>query len=539
MTAANNHRPDPLRAMRLRLALAAALALCVVASAAISPPTGGAQAGLQTRPNIVLITTDDQSINLLRGKYMPKTIKQIGQRGTTFTNSFVTTPLCCPSRASLLTGQYAHNHRVLQNNYSLLSDKDNVLPAWLRLAGYRTAHVGKFLNGYERSVGDPAQVAPGWDAWFTTLGATRYFDYDVSANGAMVHFGKGPRSHVTRVINNKAASLARRLTPGTQPLYLQVDHRAPHTETGVNSGGRCGARAVPEPGGRRLRHEPLPNPPSFNEADVTDKPSWVRDRPLLNEGRVRKIAKRYDCALGALRSVDRGLKQILQALKKTGELDDTVLVFTSDNGFYFGEHRIARDKTIPYEEGIRVPLLIRVPERYLGGGPVVPQVGAQVANIDLAPTFLELAGADPCVPENGDEEDSDDPDSEDCRVMDGRSLLPLLRGSGGWPADRALLLEYDGASSHGTSSCKYDGIRALGRLYVEHLAIPNPVTTVCEPAEEVEFYDMTTDPFQLNNLHSGADPVEESIEERLARLRGCSGTAGRDPAPPPGSSHCE
>ena len=523
------------------MALAAALALCVTAAAAHSPATGRAQAGVQAQPNIVVITTDDQSLNMLRGKYMPKAIKQIAQRGTTFTSALVTTPLCCPSRASLLTGQYAHNHEVLRNAYTLLSDKDNVLPAWLGRAGYRTAHVGKFLNGYEQATGDPAEVAPGWDSWFTTLGATRYFDYEVSANGKRLHFGKGPRSHVTRVINRKAATMVRRFTPAPQPLYLQVDHRAPHTETNANSGGRCGTKAVPENPGdeKRLRHEPLPNPPSFNEADVSDKPSFVRDRPLLNEGKLRKIAKRYDCALGALRSVDRGVKQIVQTLKQTGELDDTVLVFTSDNGFYFGEHRIARDKTHPYEEAIRVPLMIRVPERFLGGRPLVPLVHDQVANIDLAPTFLELAGAEPCVPESGDEDDADDSDDEDCRVMDGRSLMPLLRGTGGWPADRGLLVEYDGASSKGTSSCRYEGIRARGRLYVEHLSIPDPVTEICEEAEEIELYDLVADPFQLQNLHARADPIEEALEARLARLRGCSGIAERDPAPAPGSSYCE
>jgi len=466
---------------------------------------------------------------MFNGRFMPKTVRQIARPGTILTNAFVTTPLCCPSRASMLTGQYAHNHEVLSNSYSLLDDKDNVLPAWLRQAGYRTAHVGKFLNGYEGSLGDPTQVAPGWDVWFTVLGATRYFDYDVSANGRRIHFGKGRRSHVTRVINQKAATLVRRLTPGVQPLYLQVDQRAPHTETGVNSGGRCGARAVPEISRdeQSFRDEPLPNPPSFNEADVSDKPTYMRDRALLDNARIKKISKRYDCAVASLRSVDRGVKQIAQALKKTGELENTVLVFTTDNGYYFGEHRIARDKTHPYEEGIRVPLLISVPERFLGGRPVVPQVHEQVANIDFAPTFLQLAGAQPCT------------GGGDCRVMDGRSLMPLLSGTGGWPEDRGLAIEYAGASAKGTSSCEYSGIRALGHLYVEHVQIPDPLTGICHETDEIEYYDMAQDPFQLQNLYPGGDPVIEQLEERLAKLEDCSGIEGRDPAPPPGSSYCE
>jgi N-acetylglucosamine-6-sulfatase len=512
-----------------RVALAALPALLLGTIAVLSHTNGSAHAAVtQSQPNIIVITTDDQPRSMVSGEYMPKTFQQIAEPGTTFTDSVVTTPLCCPSRASMLTGEYAHNHEVVANSYGLLRDKSNVLPVWLRQAGYRTAHVGKFLNGYEAAVGEGTEVAPGWDIWFTTLGSTRYFNYDVSANGKRIHFGNGPRSHVTRVLNAKAASLVRRFTPDPKPFYLQLDQRAPHTETGIDSGGRCGARAVPEipSDERRFRNEPLPVPPSFNEADISDKPSFVRDRPLLNGATIKNISKRFDCGLAALRSVDRGVKRIVQALRQTNELESTVLVFTSDNGFYFGEHRIARDKTHPYEEGIRVPLMMRVPQRYLGAGPVVPQVHEQVANIDLAPTMLELAGGQPC------------PADEECRVMDGRSLMPLLRGEGGWPSHRGLLIEYDGASSKGTSSCKYGAIRTPERIYVEHVSIPDPLTGVCEAAEETELYNLATDPFQLQNLEPTADPSAAGLEARLERLEGCAGIAGRDPVPADGS-YCE
>jgi arylsulfatase A-like enzyme len=525
----------PVRARR-RTALAV-LALCVVTAAALLQRADDARSqSAQAQPNIVVITTDDQALSMLHGKFMPNAFKQIAEQGTMFTNSIVTTPLCCPSRASLLTGEYAHNHEVTANFYPLLRDKGNVLPAWLGRAGYRTAHVGKFLNGYERAVTDPAEVAPGWDVWYTTLGATRYFDYDVSANGRRIHFGTGRRSHVTRVLNNKAATLIRRFGPGPTPLYLQLDHRAPHTETGINSGGRCGARAVPEnPRDEKAdRGLALPVTPSFNEADVTDKPSFIRDRPLLSEGRVKKITKRYDCAIGALRSVDRGIKQIVGALKQVGELGNTVLVFTSDNGFYFGEHRIARDKTHPYEEGIRVPLMIRIPGAAPGGVPLVPQVHEQVANIDLAPTFLDLAGADSCAPDG-----PDDGGEEDCRVMDGRSLMPLLTGTPGWPSSRALLVEYDGAGSKGTSSCKYEGIRLPGRFYVEHVEVPDPLTGICHEADEAELYDLSADPYQLQNLYPSDGEAAAALGARLDGLRGCAGIEGRDPVPPAGLPYCE
>ena len=509
-----------------RAAVAAAVAVALTA-AALADGGETAHAGSQAQPNIIVITTDDQPLSMMRGRFMPKTMKQIAGRGTTFTNHVVTTPLCCPSRASMLSGQYAHNHAVLTNHYELLEGKDNVLPVWLRRAGYRTAHVGKFLNGYEQAVGDRFQVAPGWDVWFTAVGATRYFDYEISANGRRRHFGDGPRSHITRVLNRKAATLVRRITPGAQPLYLQLDHRAPHTETGINSGGRCGARAVPEDprDAQQVRDEPLPNPPSFNELDVSDKPSYIRDSALLNRGRVKKITKRYECGVASLRAVDRGVKKIVQALKQTGELGNTVLMFTSDNGYYFGEHRIARDKTHPYEEGIRVPMLVRVPPRFGGGG--ARKAHEPVANIDLAPTLLELAGADPCAP------------SGECRVMDGRSMMPLLTGAAGWPNERGLLIEYDGASSKGKSSCEYHGIRAEGWMYVDHVRIPNPLTGVCEQTEQTELYNLTADPFQLHSLPVEGNPVIAPLRTRLARLRDCAGIEGRDPVPADGISYCE
>ena len=504
----------------------------LVCTAAVAAPWAwpqGAEAGEgQRRPNVIVITTDDQPLSMLQGQYMPQTAKHIAAKGTTFANSIVTTPLCCPSRASLLTGQYAHNHGVLRNAYSLLEGKDNVLPVWLREAGYRTAHLGKFLNGYESTVDDRFQVAPGWDIWFTTLGATRYYQHVVSGNGRKRHFGRGKRSYVTRVLNRKAASLVRRFAPDTRPFYIQLDHRAPHPEVGPSSGGRCGAKAIPEDKRdmKRFRDVPLSASPSLNELDVSDKPSFISNRPPLSEGQLRRITRRYDCGLASLRSVDRGVEKVVKNLKRVGELDDTVLVYTSDNGFYFGEHRIGRDKTQPYEEGVRVPLLMRVPKRFRGGAPPVPTVHEPVANIDLAPTILRFARARPCAP------------GGDCRVMDGRSLMPLLGGSGDWPQGRGLAVEYDGAGSKGKSSCRFEGVRAEGWIYVRHLAIPDPVTGVCEESEEVELYNLSTDPFQLENLSGQDQPVTDPLRHRLALLRDCSGIEGRDPAPAD-ASHCE
>ena len=350
-----------------------------------------------------------------------------------------------------------------------------MLPAWLRRAGYRTAHVGKFLNGYERAV-TTAEVAPGWDVWYTTLGATRYFDYDVSANGRRIHFGTAPVARHPRA-QQQGRDADPALRPGSDAaLPAARPPRSPHGDRDQLRRAMRGPRRPGDPPRRegRPRSRRCPMPPSFNEADVTDKPSFIRDRPLLSEGRVKKITKRYDCAIGALRSVDRGIKQIVRALKQVGELGNTVLVFTSDNGFYFGEHRIARDKTHPYEEGIRVPLMIRIPGAAPGGCRSFRQV-RRAGGEHRPGAHLPRSRRRGLV----------------------RARRPGRRRGGGLPGDgRALadaaadrhprmavepglLVEYDGAGSKGTSSCKYDGIRLPGRFYVEHVEVPDPLTGIC------------------------------------------------------------
>ena len=531
-------RPPRRRAVTLVLGgLAIAVSLGAVLSSAAGRP-GAAAAG--KRPNIVVVVTDDQTLASLNEATMPNTAGLIGAAGTEFTDAVVTTPLCCPSRATLLTGQYAHNHGTLANTpgYAALRDKANTLPVWLRRAGYVTAHVGKYLNRYKASVEEPTDVAPGWDEWHTVLDPARkyvrYYGYRLAVNGEVDRVGERPRDYVTRVINRRALRMVRRYVPERKPLYLQVDHRAPHTEEGTNSGGPCGGVIPPDPrDALAFQDEPLPRPPSFDEEDVSDKPSFIRDLPRLSESAAAEIEQRYRCALAALRSVDRGVEKIVAALGDAKELDDTVLVFTSDNGFYFGEHRIPEQKTRPYEEALRVPLLIRVPERLRGGAPAVPEVSEPVANVDLAPTILELAGATPCRRR------------KDCRVMDGRSLTGLIRGEDAWPEERAIVLEFDaGERARRTKVCRYAGVRAAGRVYLRHSAAADPVTGECQPIDEGEHYDLATDPFQLDNLYP-ADPlspegaVEEELQARLEVLRDCAGIAGRDAPPPSGHSYCD
>jgi N-acetylglucosamine-6-sulfatase len=474
------------------------------------------------RPNIVVITTDDQTLASARPDTMPNVARELAAKGTSFSEAIVTTPLCCPSRATWLTGQYAHNHGVTSNRlgYGALEEKDNTLPVWLRRAGYKTVHVGKYLNGYEAAVGDPTEVAPGWTHWYTTLGSTRYYNFDASANGRLIHFGQRDDDYVTRVINRKAKTLARRLSRNRKPMYLQVDHRAPHTETGIETRGGCGGRTVPDPDDKQLfRDTALPQAPSFNEADVSDKPPFVQSRLPIDVNRLKKLTKRYTCALASLRAVDRGVGQIIKELKRTGELDKTVIAFTSDNGYFHGEHRIAVGKIYPYEEGIRVPLIMRVPEQYRGGGERIPTVAQPVGNIDIAPTVLELARARPCS------------GGGTCRVMDGRSLVGLMGGdSSGFPDGRALVTEYQvGNNGSGEDGlCRYSGVRVPSAIYVEH-TLADDETNGCVEDPVSELYNLDEDPFELANLAGSGTALEAILSGRLERLRDCAGIAGRDP----------
>ncbi len=506
-----------MRLARPTTALPACAAIAAIALlAGLCAPAAAKRA---PRPNIVVIVTDDQAVPTLRQDTMPTVSGELMARGTSFTDAIVTTPLCCPSRASMLTGEYAHNNGVFRNDYRQLREKSSTLPAWLQHAGYRTIHVGKYLNLYRKAHGPEAEAAPGWDVWHTIQEPNTYYDYDLSVNGRVVHYGTADRDYLTDVLSRRAARLARRSAARKRPFYLQLDEWAPHESRG-RAAGPCssGHDAVPGPSDEGLyATEPLPEPPSFNEEDVSDKPSFIQHQTPLD---VESVERNYRCALASLRAVDRGVEKLYGALRKAGELDDTVVVFTSDNGYFYGEHRL-RYKVDPYEEALRVPLIISAPSRLLGGAASPREVGEPAASIDIAPTLLELAGAKPCRARRK------------CRVMDGRSLVPLLEGEQGtWPQDRAVLVEYR-SRFNDFVSCAYRGVRAAGQFYVEHTMVPNFTTGQCEPKLEVEHYDLGADPFELNNLYP-ADPMTPLAQQQLAlasravTLQSCAGVEGRD-----------
>jgi N-acetylglucosamine-6-sulfatase len=477
-----------------------------------------------------VVVTDDMPLSFLSTATMPTTLELLGAQGTTFEDSVVTTPLCCPSRASFLTGQYGHNNGVLSNRpgYRDLISKRSTLPVWLRRAGYATAHVGRYLNGYKQL--GPKKVAPGWDEWYTALEPRDYYGYDLQINGSRaVRHGNKPSDYLTRVLNRLAVRIIRQQVPTMRPLYLQLDHFAPHDEW-RHSGGYCDGSAIPGPGAlERFAAVTLPRPPSFNEEDTSDKPSFISRLPPINDFAIADLEREYRCRLASLLEVDRGVQKIVSALAQKGELENTMIVFTSDNGFFNGEHRVPYEKYLPYEEGIRVPLLIRFPAS-IGATSVVE---APVANIDLTATIMELAGAVPCT-------------KTACRALDGRSMVPLARGEvPEWAENRGIMIELDRRFGEATKRlpCQYQGIRTSGYLFVEYLSIPDPVDGLCREASEAELYDLNADPFQLDNLYpaQAGTPdqlVEQQLAERLANLRDCSGIDGRDPVPVSGH-YCE
>ena len=446
------------------------------------------------RPNIVVLMTDDQTVESLR--VMEVVQQRLVAQGTTFESSFVGFALCCPSRATFLTGQYAHNHGVMHNvpplgGYARL-DHTSTLPVWLQRAGYFTAHVGKYLNGYGTE--KLTEVPPGWSEWYGSLdvrGDYSYQGFTLNENGGLVRYPSRPDLYRTDVEAKLAADLIRRRARDKTPFFLSVAFLAPHAGTPIEPDDPAepvaGTPAAAERHRDRFAGEPLPMPPSFNEADMSDKPAGARARPLMSPATIAALREKYQQRLESLLAVDEAVGRILAALAETGELDSTVVLFTSDNGYILGEHRIPSDKVWPYEPAIRVPLVIRGPG--FPAGRVVKQL---VSNVDLAPTILGLAGVRPG------------------RLMDGRSLLPLVVDPRlEWGRD--LLVE---------TFAPTWALRTPWFLYVEH------------GSGESELYDLRTDPDQLASI--SGDPAHAAIRAQLAhRLRLLLACAGRMCRTPP------
>lgn len=508
-----------------RVALACLLlGVAAVAAGCDSDGDATTASAPQPKPNVVLIQADDETLAALSRTTMPNVERLLARPGTKFKDYIVPTPQCCPSRAALLTGEYGHNNGVTANNpgYGTLRRPGNILPVWLRHAGYVTAHVGKYLNGYSK-VTRPTRAAPGWNRWQTFAGGPRYYDFDLASRQGFKHYGHGRHDYVTKVLAGYAERVIGRFLPRDRPLYLQVDEHAPHIDAGT---APCTHSATPAPRDvRDVKSIPFQRTPSFNERNVSDKPSFIRDLPRLDARGRAKTSKHYRCAIASLREVDRSVGDIYDAVDSAGELDSTIFVFISDNGYFFGEHRITHGKSLPYEEALRQPLIMRVPSFYLGGAGAPGSVKLPTANIDLAPTIVDLAGA--C--RKGDS----------CRVMDGRSLVPLLEGHDAGFRDRDLLVEFNKLPLSEQGMCRYAGVRSRAAIYVRYADVVDRRTDDCVPTDQAELYDLARDPFELQNRYpagpgSPLHATQAELEQRLTELRDCAGIAGRDPKPPSG-----
>jgi arylsulfatase A-like enzyme len=551
---------------RRRLALLAVTAgafalLCALGLAARSP---GA-AATQQRPSFVVIQTDDQTLDGLYATFrhepalraMPNTLNLIAKRGMTFSRYYVSYPLCCPSRVSLLTGRYAHNTGVKGNiqpnggffGFSFRGAYQHNLAVWLEDAGYRTIHVGKFLNGYgDEPYDDGTKIPPGWDAWHTVQKADTthyYYGYSLNDNGQTDGPFGDPGSWETReygvrddvgcpfapanglpcfyetdtLTNIAAAELQG--TPASRPFYLQLDYTAPH--------GDFRRPAGPEPAPRHydwFNGAPPPHRRSegFDEGNVADKPSFIREAPYLSLADIHTYRIYWDKQLEALRSVDDGVKQIVDTLGALHRLRNTYVIFTSDNGFFFGEHRLLGGKFLAYEPATHVPFLIRGPHIRPNS-----ESGEIVGNVDVAPTVLQLANA------------------EADKSVDGRSLVPFLRD----PSLRTLrpyLFESfvetsdvveNGAIETGEQTGRASASRAGAGTSI--LAPPKdyegirlgPYKYIAWPNGEKELYDIERDPDELNNLVRIPNffPVRNFLHRELTeRLEGCVGRACREEA---------
>jgi arylsulfatase A-like enzyme len=425
-------------------------------------------------PNIVLILTDDQRSDQL--SYMPTVQSELVAKGTTFTNAFVVNPLCCPSRSTILTGEYSHDTGVYKNlppygGFSSFKDLSTIA-TWLNGAGYRTALVGKYLNGYKPT--DASYVPPGWSTWDALSllngqggdGKGGYYNYGVSENGSLVQYGSTTAEYSTDVFSGLAADFIHSV-PSDQPLFLYFAPRAPHSP------------ATPPPRYfKSFADLPPLRPPSYNEADMSDKPAWAQALPLLTESQQAGEDAFYRRQLKSLLAVDDAVANILTSLEETGRLSNTLIMFASDNGLLAGEHRW-RAKEVPWEESVRIPLVIRYDPLTRGSATTVNDL---TLNLDFAQTFAQAAGAQA-------------PGAE------GLSLIPLLTGSGiPWRSD--FLIEHIKTAATKTTVPAYCAVRTQDFKYVEWAT------------GEEELYDLNADPHELQSL--AGDPAYTAL---LATMR--------------------
>jgi arylsulfatase A-like enzyme len=474
--------------------LARALAVCVLTALAAAgvttgtPATGRAAGRVGARPNVIMILTDDQSLTDM--SVMRHVRARLGQRGTTFTHAYSPYPLCCPARATLLTGQYAHNHHVFGNlppfgGFQAFDDT-NTLPIWLHGAGYSTAMLGKYLNGYPTR-GEETYEPPGWNSWRVPVaGIYNYRRWTLNVDGALVPYAG---TYETDFVGREASGLVRTYAAKRRPYFLWAGFLAPHWGRPRDLGDPRLPTAHPSPRYRgSLANVRLPAKASIDEADISDKPQFIQDSPIKPRYALRQVNQQR---LESLLSVDDAVNSIMNAVKDSGEIDNTVVIFTSDNGYLIGEHRRV-GKDIGYEEATRVPLVIAGP-----GFDTGQRRDQKVSLADIAPTIAAAAGVTP-------------------RLLEDGKPLNRIAADPRAPDTRTVLLE--GGPTKADPTRWYTGIHTNRFVYVEY-----------RTSGETELYDLRRDPEQLRNLagRSPGSAEQAKLARALARLRTCAGTVCR------------
>src|SRR5215203_5156409 len=437
------------------------------------------------RPNIVFVMTDDMEERML--SRMPVVRSRVVDEGVTFDNAFVTQSLCCPSRATALRGQYPHNHRIMANDvpdggavrFRRRELDESTFATWLQDSGYRTGLVGKYLNNTEKHY-----IPPGWDEWDGMVDMAS--DHLVNENGRLHQYSR--ETLMTDVYTEKSLEFLRRATDDASdpPFMLWAGTFAPHLPADYA-----------ERDADLFRDTPLPRPPSFNEEDVSDKPEWVRHTPRLESRQIKSLSKQHRNRLRSLRDVDQMVGDILKLLEERGELDNTYVVFTTDNGLQTGQHRLTK-KSTPYEEAAGVPLVVRGPG--VPAGVVRDQL---VINNDFAPTFADWA--DTGVP----------------GFVDGRSFAPLLQQDPPTGSDWRTAILNEQNQRQRFHIPDYEAVRTITQTYVRW------------KTGERELYDLQKDPYELENIEDKADPVTLArLKTRLQMLNACRGSACRAGAGP-------
>lgn len=421
-------------------------------------------------PDIIVIVTDDMRESDWAA--LPETAAFFAEHGTTFPNFFTATPVCCPSRTTILTGMYTHNHGVLRNsgpNGGLKAFKKNGLEGHaisfaLHRAGYRTALIGKFVNGTK----DGGKPLAGWDQWIATSELS-YYGATLNVNGRTRTYPKNERGYVTEVLRREALSFVAKTDPLT-PMFLYFSPKAPHGPSTPAKGDRGAFN------GARVERSP-----AFNEADVSDKPSMVAKLPKLSARKIRKLDKLEAKRLESLLSVDRAIVDILDAQEARGRLDDTLVFVLSDNGYLMGDHRLLT-KGYPYDAAVHISMKAAGPG--LAGGATDERL---VLTTDIAPSIAAAAGVQ--LPR-----------------ADGRSLLDGF-------TRKAVVLE-------AWTPKRWAAVRTADASYIEW-----------EDGFR-EFYDLKRDPHELDNiLAPGGSPTEAqkrraaALADRLDDLGNCAGAA--------------